>query len=379
MNRFHGTLAWTLMLISCSNAAIGMEILPLSEGFTLAQFGDREAPHTLLVHADEGDALHGHDLSAILGKFPLNPLDLVAEIDQKYYAAEGGSAWTRVGYAELLPMGWWSDANVAAGVNYDEHKQESKVRGRVFLFPKLTGATPAIAEVGSLAGDMLDYEVELAVTFDRDIAHVEELAGARMGFFICNDFTERATLARQADRDNVQSGRGFADAKGFPGSFQTGPYMVVPHDWEAFFAKVKIALTVNGVVRQSDSVTEMETPIPGLVGMALAHGSAAKWTHGGKAVPMLPSGIFTKGTTLLTGTPAGVIFAPPGKAFIAKSAAWSVLTLNAFRGGVTSYVTEQFIAEEIASKKYLQPGDEVVVSGTYLGRAVATIKRVESR
>jgi len=348
------------------------DILPLDEGLTLAQFGTPDAARTLLVTADDGATLTGHDLSALVGADTADPFELAARFDWKTFTPETAPVLT-VPYADLLPAARWSDANVAAGVNYRAHAEESSVEGGMFLFPKLAAATPAQADLPAPPGGMLDYEVELGVVFDRDLKSLDDLDEARAAFFVCNDFTERATLARQADRDDVRSGKGFPDAKGFTGSFQTGPYLVLPHDWKDFTARVTLSLDVNGAQRQNAPATDMEVPIPGLVQAALDHGNTAKWNYHGTPVPMLPSGYFARGTALLTGTPAGVVFAPPGNLFVATSALHGLVTLGFRDGGFEKHVIERFIASEIAAKRFLQPGDTVVARATWLGAATTNI------
>jgi 2-keto-4-pentenoate hydratase/2-oxohepta-3-ene-1,7-dioic acid hydratase in catechol pathway len=351
-----------------------MEILPLSEAWTLAQFGPRDAPHTLLVREDDGVHVHGVDLSVARKNFAANPFDVIAGLDFAEFDTAANDGMISVPYADLLPLGHGSTANVAAGVNYKAHAEESEVEGGGFLFPKLAESTNAVAGPVASSDAMLDYEVELAVTFDRDITRVEDLADARAGFFLCIDYTERAILARLVDRNDVQSGKGFPEAKGFSGAFQTGPYMVVPHDWPAFLDRVTLSLTVNGKKRQEAEASMMETPIPGLIEQALAHGATPRWTYYGRPVPLLPTGIFKKGVTLLTGTPEGVIFAPPSTAFIFKAALKGMLTLGFLRGGLQHYVVEHFIADAIASRRFLQPGDTVVASAPGLGAITSIIR-----
>ncbi len=364
----------SLLFVSLVHANEGIkpvELLPISEGATLAQFGSPERPHTLLVLQDDGSSLQGVDLSATLGRFEANPFDVIADLDYEVLAAR--EARVEVSMNNLLPLGRWCNANVAAGVNYRAHAEESEVEGGGFLFPKLADATPSVASIIARPDAMLDYEVELAATFDRDLRSVSDLENARVGFFVCIDFTERATLARRVDRKNVQSGKGFPEAKGFAGSFQTGPYMVVPNDWRAFMERAWLQLTVNGELRQRADVEMMETPLPGLLEQALAHGSFAKWSYYGRPVALLPAGYFPKGTTLLTGTPEGVIFAPPASSFILRKAARGVLTLQFLRDGLQPYVVEQFIASEIASRRFLQPGDTVVATGFRLGNITSPV------
>jgi 16S rRNA A1518/A1519 N6-dimethyltransferase RsmA/KsgA/DIM1 with predicted DNA glycosylase/AP lyase activity len=51
-----------------------------------------------------------------------------------------------------------------------------------------------------------------------------------------------------------------------------------------------------------------------------------------------------------------------------------MLTLGFLRGGLQHYVVEHFIADAIASRRFLQPGDTVVARAPGLGAITSIIR-----
>jgi 2-keto-4-pentenoate hydratase/2-oxohepta-3-ene-1,7-dioic acid hydratase in catechol pathway len=222
------------------------------------------------------------------------------------------------------------ERHVAAGTNFRAHGEEVGVE-TPFLFPKLVAPTPWASEVPAAA--RLDYEVELCFVALRPLASGSDVPGA-FGVLLCNDFTDRWTLAKGMLGRGEMGTRGFADAKGRPGFLPVGPFLVVPRDLDAWLAGVTLELWVNGLLRQRAPATDMVWPLPELAERAFAW-RERPYRHAGGSVSLLPDGRTLAARTLvLSGTPGGVIFR----------------LANLWRGSL-----------------YLQPGDEVVARATGLG------------
>jgi 2-keto-4-pentenoate hydratase/2-oxohepta-3-ene-1,7-dioic acid hydratase in catechol pathway len=235
------------------------------------------------------------------------------------------------------------------------------------VFPKLVAPDPSFHRLETRPEWLLDYEVELAVVFDRDIRNESDLAAAQAGLFVINDFTDRATLIREIDLSIPDVGGGFANSKGQPGFLPTGPFVVVPQDWRAFLRELEIRLEVNGKQRQQASPAELIWNVDEIVRRALALEGQSHWVHDGRPVTLLDDGI-PKGMAILTGTPGGVVFNAPTNGFIARGIAGWLFGFHFLDQGATAHVQERLIDDTRSQGIYLQPGDEVEASARWLGR-----------
>jgi 2-keto-4-pentenoate hydratase/2-oxohepta-3-ene-1,7-dioic acid hydratase in catechol pathway len=260
-----------------------------------------------------------------------DPIELLARMDAaavRRVAATG--AHISVPLAELGLPADLGGVHVAAGTNFREHGAEVGI-DEPFLFPKVVEPTAFASEVPSAS--RLDYEVELCFVALRALASATDVPG-RFGVMLCNDFTDRWTLAKGMLRPGALGTRGFADGKGRPGFLPVGPFLVVPDDLDVFLAGVTLELWVNGSLRQRGAAGEMIWDLPTLVQRSFA-GRDLAYHHAGSTRSVLPEadGIPAR-SLVLSGTPGGVIFQ--------LSTLW--------RGSL-----------------YLQPGDEVVARATGLG------------
>jgi 2-keto-4-pentenoate hydratase/2-oxohepta-3-ene-1,7-dioic acid hydratase in catechol pathway len=220
--------------------------------------------------------------------------------------------------------------HIAAGANFREHGDEIDV-DEPFLFPKLAEPTRWCSEVPAAA--RLDYEVELCFAPLSPISSADA-ASTRFGVLLCNDFTDRWTLAKGMLMPGAIGTRGFADGKGRPGFLPVGAFFVVPDDLDAFLAGVTLELWVDGELRQRSAANEMIWDLRRLVAESFAR-SDLDYHHAQGLRRILPEpGRIPARALLLSGTPGGVIFALP----------------TLWRGSL-----------------YLQPGDEVIARATQLG------------
>ena len=287
-------------------------------------------------------------------------LDALAAIDEARLAMVLADAGDAKAYkvSSLLPAGGSSDRHLASGTNFPKHAEETNVQA-VFNFPKFGPPSGPNAKVDSRPGNILDYEVEICLRMDRDVRTVEDFDAARKGFFLCGDFSERATMLRLLDPKDVSSGRGFSDAKSRPDFYPTGPFLVVPRQWTAFVKSERIVTRVNDKVRQDARGGEMTLDFRQLTEKALKEHDK-RFPYHGKEVTLLEGQVIAKGSAVMSGTPEGVIFVPPRKADIARGVASYIFTGGWLRGQKPMQgVVDAYAKHELASGRYLAAGDTV--------------------
>jgi 2-keto-4-pentenoate hydratase/2-oxohepta-3-ene-1,7-dioic acid hydratase in catechol pathway len=336
-------------------------------------FAEGERGEVLLVLDSDAESARVLDLTARLG--PGDAFDLLARAGRpalEALAAQPGG--TPRPLAALRPAGGTAARHVATGANFRAHGAEVAIE-RVFQFPKFGAATGPFATLAIPAGALLDYEVELCVRFDRPIARLADFDAATLGLFLCGDFTDRARLTREVDRRDPASGQGFSDAKSGPGFFPTGPFLAIPADWRAFVAAERIETSVNGARLQSATGAEMVEDFRALAARMLAAGPEPRFRHAGQPVALLETGALPRGAALMSGTPEGIIFRPPGTGELAQGFAAYVFR-GAWLGGAAPvpWVIEHRIAAWGRERRFLQPGDVVEHRSTRLGRLAVTLR-----
>lgn len=215
---------------------------------------------------------------------------------------------------------------------------------------------------------MLDYEVELCLRFDRDIASLEDFEAATKGVFLCGDFTNRNSLVELADPDNLDSGSGFSDAKSGVGHFPTGPFLVIPKDWESFVDDVRMTTSLNLEPCQDARGGEMTLNLRDLVEKALADMSEPRFLFQDNYNLLAPNSEIETNMALMSGTSEGVIFTTPTRGdVIASLVAYVGAGGPLSRAGLMETAKATFIDGELASGHFLQPGDRVRHSSSVLG------------
>ena len=177
------------------------------------------------------------------------------------------------------------------GQNYARHAQEMGASGREapFFFMKPADAVVPVAAGGY--GEMaypsltqnLHHEVELVVALHkggRDIEVAQAMEHV-YGYAVGLDMTRRDLQAEQK-----KAGRAWSIAKGFDQSAPIGP--VVPRAQAGDIERAAIALSVNGVERQSGHIDELIWSIAEVIAVL-----SRAWT-------------LAPGDLIFTGTPAGV-------------------------------------------------------------------------
>ncbi len=358
--------------------ALTPRLAPLSEAVTLAQVRQPNgAVATLLVTRLSESGIRAVDLSHATSSRSEDPFEVLSDVssDQLQSLAASGDLQTDYPIAALNPAAPVGSRHIGTGTNFPEHASEAS-SNTVFQFPKFGAAMPARSSVHWSTDVLLDYEVELCMRFDRTIRSVEDFDAAVKGLFLCGDFTDRSKLVRLVDPDNLDSGRGFSDAKSRADFFPSGALLVIPHDWKAFVEGERITTHVNDVPRQDAHGGEMTLDFRALVAKALGDMNRERFLYGGAYYKLAAQPAITREMTLMSGTAEGVIFTPPSRGDIIEGVIrWLLSAGWARHDGISASVVEVFITNELASGHFLQPGDVVEHRSSRLGNIVVQVIR----
>ncbi|MBX7526215.1 fumarylacetoacetate hydrolase family protein [Qipengyuania vesicularis] len=358
---------------SFEDEPLAARIAPMEEAVTLARFKEGETIATLLVLGFDGDSVSGIDLRELGAEASADPF--VALASAEFDPRDLPGRERTISIADLLPTGTDGTRHIGIGTNFPEHAEEAN-SGSVFIFPKFGPATPARTQVRAEDGVLLDYEVEFCMRFDRDIASRADFDAAVKGLFLCADFTNRNALVEMADPDNLDSGYGFSDAKSGPDFFPTGPFLVIPRDWEAFTADLRMTTRVNGEPRQDARGREMTLDFGELAEKALGDMGEARFFYDGGFVKLAKGERIDTSTTLMSGTSEGTIFTGPTRGDMIEAVAAYVLQGGPLSGrDFMDSARETFIANELETRHYLQPGDSVRYASNWLGDIEVEVTR----
>lgn len=293
----------------------------------------RTASSLIRVTHHHGDTIEGIDITTGLGESS-DLIEAYAKIGYEGLAAVAGST-VNVPLDELRVPVDFQYPYLAAGTNYSEHAKEVYLSDPPFLFPKLAKASAWNEPVAF--HPRLDFEAELAMVPLADIDSPEDRV--EYALILCNDFTDRWTLLRQLDLDEPMGTTGFSAAKGRPSFLPAGYLLVIPRS-AAFYEKIVLELAVNGEARQRFTANEMILKIDDIVRQAFVQ-AGREFLNGEDPVSLLPAGGIPRGTLILTGTAAGVLFKP----------------VNIWNQGF-----------------YLQRGDHLITRATFLGHLDSRIE-----
>ncbi len=230
------------------------------------------------------------------GEAALQTARLAADSARKF---DNGHAWLPADTPLAAPIPHPRKNVFCVGRNYKLHIMEmARVRNIEVKYPKVPEffTKPATTVIGHDDGvprhakhtDSLDYEVEIAVVIGKKVRDlsVDEALSAVFGYTIVNDVT-----ARNAQRDHGQ----FFKGKAFDKSCPMGPCIVTADEY-GNPAGHRLALTVNGQVRQDSSTSDLLFSVPEIISSL------------SQALTLEP------GDVIATGTPSGVAqgMNPPG-------------------------------------------------------------------
>lgn len=274
-------------------------IAPLSEALTFA----RTSNGLFWVTAHNGDSIQGVNLTELYGKTATADLiDFVKSLDQSTLPEP--STAIAVSLEELTNPLDYAFPYIAAGTNFKEHAEEVYSDDPPFLFPKLAKAGGWQDAVSF--NKRLDFEAELLMFPLEDITSPDHLPA--FGLVLGNDFTDRWKLIRGLSLKKPLGETGFAVGKGQPGYMPTGHLAVIPNSPE-FYLSLDVSLYVNDNLRQRFKMRDLILPIEAIVKQAFEKKDVA-YERGGDTVSIMPEGKIPRGTLILTGTAAGVIFKP---------------------------------------------------------------------
>ncbi len=361
---------------SFEHAPLLQRLALLEQATTLAQFRSNDGrTRTMLVLAHEGESVTGIDLAELGAGETDDPFEALAaaNLAPVLDGDAGNTPQVNLAMGALLPSGPSGTRHIGTGTNFPEHAEEAN-SGAVFQFPKFGPASPARTRVQARPGILLDYEVEICVRFDRPLRSAEDFDAAVKAFFLCGDFTNRNALINLADPDNLDSGRGFSDAKSGPDFFPSGPFLVIPRDWKTFVAGVRMTTWVNATPRQDARGHEMTLDFRALAHKALADMAAPRFLYRGNYTKLMPDRAIPTTATLMSGTAEGTIFTPPARGDLIEAAVAYAAEGGPFAGqSLLGVARRTFIANEIAGGHYLQPGDVVRHGSNCLGDIVVEV------
>jgi 2-keto-4-pentenoate hydratase/2-oxohepta-3-ene-1,7-dioic acid hydratase in catechol pathway len=200
-----------------------------------------------------------------------------------------------------------------------------------------------------------------------------DFEAALKGFYLCSDFTDRATLLRLMDVGDMGSGVGFTDAKSGAGRFAVADRLVVPRDWRAFLDGVPLRLTLNGELRQQATGADMLLKLDEIVALALSAGDSDQWRYRGEPVRLLEGGEIAAGQTVLTGTPGGVLMQIPSAGFLLGNGLKWLFTLAWLDESLQDFLVDAFVEDAEEEGTFLKPGDVVDMDAGVLGAVSVTV------
>lgn len=264
---------------------------------------------------------------------------------------------------------------IAGATNYPEHKEETGIKIDPVLFPKITGLSPYVSSVNVQSDqELLDYEVELAVVYSKNIYKPEDLDNQLLGFMVAIDYSERASMLRVYDPDRPELAIGFTDSKSHEGYFPVGPIIVIPRNWKTYYPNLAIQLWRNDEIKQSDQLNSMIWDVRKITEEALRLGNRELWEFNGKSISLLPQGYIAKGTIAITGTPGGVVFEPPTTPYIVKKAIEYGFLLRFFTWNPKDYVIDRYINKQLRQEQFLTGNEGIKAHIQNLGYIYSTIK-----
>ena len=131
---------------------------------------------------------------------------------------------------------------------------------------------------------------------------------------------------------------------------------------------------VNGEPRQDARGGEMIMDFRALLTKALSDMERERFLYNGSYYRLSPQPAITPDMTLMSGTAEGVIFTTPTRGDIIEGGTRWLLSAGWARGeGLVPSVIESFIANELESGHFLQPGDVVEHRSSHLGDIVIEV------
>lgn len=359
------------LLLTCIPSLVFADnhILPIEQGLTLAEINNHEGAQTIAVIEDNGQTIKGINLSQDF-KSAKPPIEFYTEYGYDKIARHISQATKndlqRYSYPQLLSPAGTGALHYAAGLNYSKHATEVGQEDQPFTFLKTVTPTRE-APIPFDSNRLLDYEIEICArplrTIKQPITDDSEFA-----YFLCGDFTDRAQLLKEIDLDNMQSGRGFSHAKSEPYYFPTGPYLVIPKS-RKLLSNINMTLWLNGQVRQNSNTAQMIWSVKQMTEDIFSSHNTKRPTYSDKEPSWLPDRQIETTSTLLTGTPDGVIMRPPSLWYKISKGTWYVLSGAFFSTPYSprEYVVNAYTKDLFKEGTFLEKGDQLTLKADWLG------------
>jgi 2,4-diketo-3-deoxy-L-fuconate hydrolase len=294
--------------------------------FNIVRYRQDDRVHWGLVRAGT--------ITPLEGQFPTTG-DVIRHMSTTGRPVGGPDAVDPAGVTILSPI-TRNQQFVCLGANYRQHMIESGLDPDVKSFNMVfTKAPSCIVPADSNVVRprrvrFLDYEIELGIVIRRDITAETVVTDANLHEFVAGAVIVNDYSARDIQIPQMQ----FYKGKSFRSFGPVGPYlcMLEPSDMAAL-KDLKLTLTVNGEVRQSDNTCN------------LVHGPAETLTELSGVHDLHP------GDLIATGTPAGCALSIPSLAMQRLAA----LLPERMRW-------DAFMRVQAKRSGYLKPGDVVEAS-----------------
>ncbi len=366
-----------LLFILIQPIVIRAQIAPPDIALSLARIILSDSVvHTIGVTDFQNSQITGIDLSTTFNYYPNSPFDFIDslgydEIANLLLNSEKQEIFQQAQITTPIKNKIYS---IATGINYAQHKDETKLSVKPFLFPKIINASGFNDTVHIDSEVLLDYEVELGIVFSKDIHLLNDLYNQHIGCIVLLDYSDRATMLKVFDNKNPKTAKGFTDSKSKTGYFPIGPLLVVPKNWQTFYPRLKLQLWRNNKLMQNDTSGNMIWGLETIVKEALKLGNDSLWVFQSKKISLLPKGFIEAETIVLTGTPGGVIFKPPSSALITKSVLKHIFGFGYLKRSIHKAVVTTYIKKSKRKKEFLQNCEHITAEITHLGKIYSSIK-----
>jgi 2,4-diketo-3-deoxy-L-fuconate hydrolase len=344
-----------------SETVNNFSVAPTKDALTFARYEDSSGIHVLLVTNYTSDWIEGIDINTALQDDEINILNLFKTNGYNKFAdLNKEKTITRVSADKIIIPIDTSNKHIAMGGNYLEHGKEVNIENP-WIFPKIVSPTNAFANVPRNT-EMLDSEVEMGLVILEDLKK-EDGFPEYMGIILVNDFSDRKLLVEKTNIMSKEACTGCTAGKSRENYLPIGNLLIIPRDFQTFYPDIEIQLYINEKLRQKASVSEL-TLNPSQIIEYIWTNANKLYNYQNEKIPLIDNpNLIKEGTIVLTGTPAGVIFSPPSGKQIMEGIANYGLSFNWWnRSPLDSYFKG---AEE--SGVFLQSGDRIISSGTYLG------------
>ncbi|GLQ31345.1 fumarylacetoacetate hydrolase family protein [Litoribrevibacter albus] len=391
MKALYLLMAWLPALSVSANT-----ILPLEQGLTLAEIRHQGVTQTIAVLEDNGENIKGINLGSLFNRAlstrSLSPIELYNALGYdkivQHLTTASKENIKDYPYQQLLSPAGTHSLHYAVGLNYAEHAAEVNQQDKPFTFLKAVKATREEA-VSYAPNRLLDYEVEICARPLNSISQAlntttqplnsitqPKMKEASFGYFLCGDFTDRARLLNELDLNNLQSGKGFSNAKSSPTYFPTGPYMVIPKNNRQFLADLELSLWLNGQLRQQSNTRHMIWSTERIIEDIFLAQKTGRDTYSENEPDWLPNGQLEPSASILTGTPEGVIMKAPSLWYKIQHGLKYVITGAFLTSDVSikKYVVNAYIEDLFKEGHFLQEGDQLTLKADWLGTINLTVE-----